>query len=182
MSHEDRRELLRRRTAERAALNRRATQRLDARRGEPLEPGDLVLSTRTEDLPIEWLVLEKTGTDPVQLVVAPVDAMALYGPADVQLSRAETGGPVIARCGYAARIAADLLSPRYRTGRVDALALALARERCRESSSRLAGRSVTDELGSQPDYQDWIEDVVLPACERLRGEAPSQPASSRSRS
>lgn len=166
MSQEDRREHLRQRTTETAALVRRAAQKLEARRSEPLEPGDLVLSPRTEDLPIEWLVLEKIETHPVQLIVAPVDTMALYGPTDVQLSRADTGGPVVARCGYPVRIAAELLSSRDRTGRVDAESLALAQSRCREPD-RLAGMPTADELGSQPDYQDWIADVVQPACDRL---------------
>ena len=167
MSHENRRELLRQRTAHRAALHRRAAQGIDGRQGEPLEPGDLALSTQTKDLPVEWLVLARTATDPNHLMVAPVDTMALYGPADVQLFRAETGGPIVARCGHVARVAADLLSPRYRTGAVDSEALARALERHRESADPLTGESM-NELGSQPDYQDWIEDVVLPACARLQ--------------
>ena len=168
----DRREHLRRRTAEAAALHRRAAQRLDARRGEPLEPGDLVLSTRTQDLPIEWLVLERSDTDPAWLVVAPVDTMALYGPTDAQLSRAETGGPVVARCGHPVRLASDRLNARHRTGRVDAESLALALARYREAADRLADRSLTDEQGGQPDYQDWVEDVLEPARDRLGAEDP----------
>jgi hypothetical protein len=131
----------------------------------PAAPGDLFVLPATSDFPVEWAVLER-GPGDLWLAV-PADAGPRAGSADVAVPAGEPGGPLSLRCGFAVSLDAGLLSPELRTGRLagDTVTEALHRIR-RAESGALEPSPLAEEVDADPEYQDWVRDVLEPARER----------------
>ena len=80
--------------------------------GSKPQPGEIYLSHRTANFPVEWLVLATEGK---KIRVVPVDDFPLVGRTDVELSRNSLKGVAIARCGHPAWAPAIAVEPSLRT-------------------------------------------------------------------
>jgi len=184
-----RREELARRSALAA---RRAAAEMAHRPGDRAEAGDLFVLRQSEDLPVEWAVLESrpamgdgpaadestaadgstvahesTAAPPVLLAV-PADVNPLAGSADLELPSDSPAAPLTLRCGFGVWLAETELDLAHRTGRLGEEALRQARRVQAAAIARvpLAATPATPaqlEVDADPEYQEWVEKVLVPA-------------------
>jgi len=140
--------------------------------------GDLFLHPEACEGGVRWVVLAG-GEDEVWVMAC--DLSPLVGSADVAVPVGEGGGPLTLRGAFDLRISPRVLAPEWRVG-----TLARARvERARAVAEGLAagthrGSALAREVDEDPEYEDWLAEVVAPAREALRSapaivvpEAPS---------
>ncbi len=134
---------------------------LEQRRGRAPEPGEIFVLSETAELPVEWALLEAR---PKAFLAIPADTQPLAGSRDFALGANVLSGPLVLRCGHAAEIATSRLRPELRTGLLDPQSLAAARSL---QSALAAGTAEEDPLGEEvdrdPEYRDWVEEVLDPA-------------------
>ncbi len=134
---------------------------LERRRGHAPEPGEIFVLTETAELPVEWALLE---VRPQAFLAVPADVQPLAGSRDLALGTDVLSGPLVLRCGHAVPIAATRLRPELRTGLLDPPTLAAARAL---QAAVAAGTAAVDPLGEEvdrdPEYRDWVEEVLDPA-------------------
>jgi hypothetical protein len=151
-----------------------AERRAVREEGRRPEPGDLVLFPETAGLPVEWAVLGPAPGRPGMVLVVPADTHLKVGTGDVEVPEDSPLAPLVLRCAFGVQLGEVLLAKAHHTG--DALAQedVSAARRIWEARERgePVGSLLTQEVDADPDYQDWIEDVLLPARAALT-EAPA---------
>lgn len=134
---------------------------LEQRRGHAPEAGEIFVLPETAELPVEWALLE---TRPKAFLAIPVDTQPLAGSRDFALGSHVLSGPLSLRCGHAVEINAARLRPELRTGLLDPHSLAAARAL---QTALAAGTAAEDPMGEEvdrdPEYRDWVEEVLDPA-------------------
>ncbi len=130
----------------------------------PPEPGDLFVLTETAGFPVEWAVLERRPGDPSRLLAVPADTHPLAGSADVEIPANEPAGPLSLRCRFGLWVDASRFDPARRTGAVDsgAIARALAKRAELEAGEATAS-PLAFEDEADPEYEDWVREVLAPA-------------------
>jgi hypothetical protein len=146
-----------------AALARYGQERVrqEARGAEPW-PGDLFVLPETAAFPVEWLLVERARQGRCRVVAA--DATPLLGRADVALPPGAAAGPLSVRWAVEAEVEALSLRRGERTGTLTAEDL----DRVRRKREELAAGAIADpRLGPHgepdPEYEDWVDEVLLPA-------------------
>lgn len=135
-------------------------------------PGELYVLPETRDFPVEWALLDRKASG--ELLAVPVDTNPLVGGADLEIPKEASSGPLVLRCAYGVWVKAARFDPAHRTGTLDAvwvaraLAVWKAVEKGEHKTSPLAAETEAD-----PEYQDWLRDVVDPA--RAAIEAKAEP-------
>ena len=93
---------------------------LDARRAalavrapEPPRPGDVFLSRRTAEYPVEWMVVD---AEDVRVRVVVLDDHPYVGSRDLELPARSLGGAGVLRCDLDAWVDASELEAELRTG------------------------------------------------------------------
>lgn len=153
-------EQLRRETGEARLRYSAAESDLEARRRQPSQPGDLFVLAATAELPLEWAVLERDREAPGRLLVVPADGNLLVGSADLAVA-VVSRSPVVLRCRFGVWLEEDALDPEMRTGSLEPEELTRARQKWRElQGSNLAGSPLERDVDVDPEYQDWVEDVL----------------------
>lgn len=167
-----RREQLRLRTGE--ALARLVEA--GAERTGPPRPGDLYVLAGTGEL--EWAVLLRAAGG---CLLVPADTHPLAGSDDVAVDRESPSGPLNLRCGFAVWIDAKRLAGAKRSGFVGADVVARAQAKLAESADP-GDRALPAELEADrdPEYEDWVRDVLEPARDALTEEVRPQPRVRRS--
>ncbi|MEM8961460.1 MAG: hypothetical protein AAGD38_08285 [Acidobacteriota bacterium] len=128
----------------------------------PIRVGDLV---PIGDL--EWLLVELEDT---HALIVPCDSHAVGHPGDVVLGAADSPtGPLVARCGFARRVAPERLDSLPRTGHVDHL------EAVRETLEH-APDSTIDHDRLDHELAWWLEHHVAPAAQALTRAPIHEPA------
>lgn len=141
----------------RAALERE----LEQRRGRAPEPGEIFVLSETAELPVEWALLEAR---PKAFLAIPADTQPLAGSRDFALSASVLSGPLVLRCGHAVEIAPSRLRPELRTGLLDPRSLAAARSLQKALADGTAAEDpMGEEIDRDPEYRDWVEEVLDPA-------------------
>lgn len=133
--------------------------------GRRPEVGELVLFPETADLPVEWAVLGRDPDRPGLVLVVPADTYTKAGTADVEVSEGSPVAPLTLRCAFGTWIGEARLSTARRTGDVlDSQDVSAARRvwEARERGEPV-GSLLAEEVDADPEYQDWIEDVLVPA-------------------
>jgi hypothetical protein len=120
-------------------------------------PGDLFVLAATADLPVEWAILDRRGSE---LLAVPADTRTLAGSADVEVPAELSGGPLSLRCRFGVWLDAGLFEPELRSGELepDIVAEALQRFRRLESGD-LEASPLAEEVDTDPEYADWIREV-----------------------
>src|SRR5579863_8781679 len=175
----------RRRAAVDASGGRRGGLRMSGRQGQDpakaaggaapdAAPGDLFVVRELAEFEVEWAVVARDPRDPALLLVVPADAHPATGSADVRVPARSSDGPLNLRCAYAVRLPGSFFAADLRSGRLAAPDVSRAERRVDElERGVLRGEPLGQETDRDPDYQDWIADVVAPAAEALTAAARS---------
>ncbi len=168
----------------RKAFERRAAERAAAttRGSEPPAPGDLYVLECAVGGGVEWVVMAIDPAAEQGVLAVPADGGSLAGTGDIEIPETSSGGPLTLRCRFAAWLGAEHFESRARIGGLDADGLARARRRWSEiESGGWAGSILAREVDEDPDYQDWIDQVVAPARQALVaiGQSPGEAATGR---
>src|SRR5262249_18371098 len=162
-----------------AALARRGRERArqEGRGAEPW-PGDLFVLAETTDWPVERLLVQRAREGRCWIVAA--DDNPILGGADVAIGPEAEGGPLSIRSDVGLWTSVESLRRAERTGALAAEDLG----RVRRKRDELAAGSVADprsgpEGEPDPEYEDWLDEVVLPARAALRPVLVEEPARSR---
>ena len=176
----DRLEILR---ATRLAVRRQAD--LQAQVGSqierPPEPGDIFGVEETAGVGVEWAILARDPIDVRRLLAVPVDGGSLVGSGDLAVVEPASSGPLILRCRFGVWLDAELFDPAQRTAILGLDVTSRARDRWSQISEGLFSGSVLGrEVDEDPEYQDWLDEVVAPARVAMAGgeRAPQQPPGS----
>jgi hypothetical protein len=139
-----------------AAVVRHEDERArSAARGPEPWPGDLYTLSETADLPVEWLVVERSASGRCRVVAA--DTHPGLGNADVPVPAESQGGPLSVRCAVSVEVGVETLRRGERTGTVDPEILDPVRRRLEELS---AGSL---DAAPDPELEDWHAEVLAPA-------------------
>jgi hypothetical protein len=156
--------------SEAIAAGKQAAAALERAGGRQAGPGDLFVVRETAEFPVEWLVVESARRDPRLLYLVPADTNPLLGSADWAIAAGPATGPLALRCRYGVWLDASHLDPALHAGRLAPEALAPAARRCaaiRDGSPAAAGAAAGSPAGGDadddPEYEDWLAEVVAPA-------------------
>lgn len=134
---------------------------LEQRRGRGPEPGEIFVLPETAELPVEWALLEARRKS---FLAIPVDTQPLAGSRDFALGPHVLSGPLSLRCGHAVEIATTRLRPELRTGLLDLHSLAAVRSLQAALANGTAAKDpMGEEVDRDPEYRDWVEEVLDPA-------------------
>jgi hypothetical protein len=129
-----------------------------------ISPGDLFVLPETAGFPVEWAILARETGDSGRLLTVPADTQPLAGSADVEVPPNEPAGPLSLRCRFALWIDAARLDPARRTGTLGPEAVARAlRRRSELETGELTVSPLAYEADVDPEYEDWVRDVLIPA-------------------
>ena len=155
-----------------AAVDRHGDERArSAARGPEPWPGDLYALAETADLPVEWLVVERT---PGHCRLVAADTNPAFGSADVPVPAETEGGPLSVRCAVSVQVGVETLRRGERTGTVAPEALDAVRRRLEE----IAAGSPCAAPDPDPELEEWHAEVLAPARAALlppRREEPALP-------
>lgn len=166
-------EELRQRTAE-ALARLRGSDRGDepgAGHGEPRrdpQAGDLYVSDESADYAVQWLVLGAEPQHPGRLQVVVADSAPFAGSADVVVPRGLAPGALTLRSRFVASIEPRALAPGNRVGQLPEELVSQVRERAASLASGSYRPTVLEqETEADPEFRDWVEEVLEPACAAL---------------
>jgi hypothetical protein len=138
-----------------------------ARADGPVEAGQVLILPELNEPRLAWAVLRREpGMSERRLLVA-ADVNPLVGSGDLAVSGAVTGSLTV-RCRFAVWVSGQDLRVPQLLGTLPPEALAQA-EALRQALEvgRPVGSFSEQETEEDPEYQDWIEDVVRPAVGKL---------------
>lgn len=130
----------------------------------PPETGDLYVLAETAGFPVEWAVLDAPAGGDGRYLAVPADTNPLAGSADVEILANEPAGPLSLRCRFALWLDAARFDPDRRTGALapDAVARALEKKAALEAGDPAAS-PLAWEVDADPEYEDWVREVLIPA-------------------
>ncbi len=138
------------------------------RAAEPPRPGEVFLSRRTADFPVEWLIIEADGDGGARVV--PVDEHPYAGSRDLELSPVSLGGAGVVRCDLDAELDASVLEPELRTATLTETELDRVRRKCRAIAGETLEPSLLEEVvDGDPEYHRWRAGTLRPALDALTG-------------
>ena len=151
--------------AERHAGRRRE---LTAQGERPPALGDVYVLEATRDYPVHWVLVAHDPADPGLLLAVPADGNFLVGSADVALPEGAAVGALTIRCRFGVWIADAHLHPRERVGVLEDRVVSQAHQKWGDLGNRgVVGTVLEREVDDDPEYQEWVEDVLRPAREAL---------------
>lgn len=156
-----------RRAAE--AWGRHAGSRGDA--SGPIGAGQVLALPELDEPRLAWAVLRREEED---LLLVAADVNPLVGSGDVAATAATgpVASPLTLRCRFAVRVSEREIGPATLLGTLPPEALARADSRWQAlTEGRPVGTFSEQETEEDPEYQDWIEDVVRPAAGKLETRA-----------
>jgi len=143
---------------------------------EPAEPGPAVVG-QVLTLPelgeprLAWAVLRRDAGDSGRLLLAAADINPLVGSGDVAVIGSAIGALTL-RCRFTAWRACDGLGTSVLLGTLPPEALERSEARLQQiEAGEASGTFSEQETEEDPEYQDWIEDVVRPALRKLEAQA-----------
>jgi len=141
-----------------------------------IAPGDLFVLPDTAGFPVEWAILAREPGESGRLLAVLADTQPLAGSADVEVPPNEPAGPLSLRCRFGAWLDATRFDSARHTGTLspEAVAQALGR-RTELETGELKVSPLAYEADVDPEYEDWVRDVLVPAHAAL-----AEPASPRS--
>ena len=146
-----------------AAIDARQSARAEP---GPPRPGDVFLSRRTDEYPVEWLMVEDNEANRARVV--PVDEHPYVGSRDLELAPESLGGAGVVRCDLDAWIDAAELEPELRTGAVTELELGRVRRKRRAIEDGTLEPSLLEEVvDGDPEYSRWRDGTLRPALDAL---------------
>ncbi len=161
----------------------RYEQKQEALAGEsarPPAPGDVYVLEPTRDFNLEWVLVANDPADPDRFLAVPADGNFLAGSADIELPDDSGVGSLRLRCRFGTWIDATLLKAELRVGVVRSDEVSRVRRKWIETGDGvLTGPVLAREVDDDPEYRDWVEDVLIPARRTLLEAQAAVIASSR---
>jgi hypothetical protein len=161
------------------ALEREARERARMSQASPEgEPGsgDLYVLPETADLPVEWAVLDAHLHHPHLWRAVPADTNPLVGSEDVEVPADAPGGPLSLRCRFPVWLEETILTPERRAGRLSSEHVHEALHKRRQiETGDISASALAREVDVDPEYRDWIGEVVSRAPGLAPGVLPSAP-------
>src|SRR6185436_4516272 len=141
----------------------------------PPQPGDLFVVPEAGDIPLEWALLERRPDHEGGFLAVPADSVPLVGSGDIEVPLGELAAPLTLRCRFWIFLDKRIPHPDRRTGTLEpgTVARALEARRAIEAGTYVAS-PLAEEVDQDPEYRDWIEDVLTPARARLLERASQQ--------
>lgn len=131
-------------------------------------PGDLYVSERSADFPVEWMVVGADPARPGRLLVVAADAAPFAAGGDVAVPAAAPGGPLTLRSRFTVSVEPEDLLSEHRVGSLPELFVAAVRERSAQLAAGTYRPTVLEqETEADPEYRDWQEEVLAPATAAL---------------
>jgi hypothetical protein len=128
-----------------------------------IHEGELVLFPETEGHPVEWAVLGRDPAHPGHILVVPADTNTKAGTTDVEATGSVA--PLTLRCAFGVWISEARAAAAPRSEGALSPEDVSAAKRVWEAKERgePVGSLLAEEVDADPDYRDWIEDVLIPA-------------------
>lgn len=145
----------------------RSPLRTDPAAPDPGLVGRVLILSEAGEPRLAWAALHREAGDGARLLLVAADVNPLVGSGDVAV--ADPGiGALTLRCRFAVRASEHDLGPATLLGTLPAEPLARAEARWQEiAEGRSVGTFTEQETEEDPEYQDWIDDVVRPAVGKL---------------
>ena len=138
--------------------------RLEVENSDAPRVGDIFLSRRTADYPVEWLVVDDNGGRRFQVVLLDVHPFA--GSRDVERSAPNATGVV--RCDLDEWLDTGELETELRTGALTAAEMAeVLRRRQAIAEQTLVATLREEEVDTDPEYRLWRNETLRPALNAL---------------
>jgi hypothetical protein len=117
---------------------------------------------------VRWVVIANHPSRPETCQVAPADSNELAGSADIAISDTSGLGPLVLRSRFARSLDRNRLEARWHLGQVGQATANQARTTWSAiAGGEAVGTVLAREVDEDPEYQDWLAEVVIPACEAL---------------
>lgn len=177
-----RRERLRHEATGDALRNYAAAQSaIEGRQGQPPGPGDLLLAAETSELPIEWAIIEQDPHDMSRCLAVPADFNPMAGSADVEVQNDRATGPLTLRCKFGIWIDSAAFDTHLRSGFLLPEDVRRASRKLMQiEAGTLEASAAQQDTDDDPEYQDWIKNVLTKAGpslqRRSRSVKPPPPA------
>ena len=137
-------------------------------RFQPPQLGDLFVVPESGEAPLEWALLERRPEPAEGFVAVPADSVPLVGSGDVEVPPGAPAAPLTLRCHHTVILDKYLLASDRRTGTLEPGLITRALEMRRAIENRTYVASpLAEEVDQDPEYRDWIEEVITPARTRL---------------
>lgn len=150
----------------------RYEQKQEALAGESARqpaPGDVYVLEPTRDFNLEWVVVANDPADSDRFLAVPADGNFLAGSADLELGDDSAVGALRLRCRFGTWIDATLLKPELRVGVLGSDEVSRARQKWIDlGDGVLTAPVLMREVDDDPEYKDWVEDVLIPARRALQ--------------
>jgi len=143
----------------------------------PIDAGQVLVLQELGEPSLAWVAVQREVGERARLLLVAADVNPLVGSGDVTAAGPAVG-PLTLRCRCSVWVRERELGAFTLLGNLTPEALSLADARLQAmAAGRPVGTFSEQETEEDPEYQDWIEDVVRPAVgklqERAGAEAPS---------
>ncbi len=130
--------------------------------------GDIFIHSKSMEL--QWMVVENSQ----DLLIIPADNNPLVGSNDVKVADRALSAPLTLRCGYQLSIAQTQFQKHsLRVGILENWYLQRALDKIRQiETGKLRSSVLQQETDSDPDYKEWMEQVVNPGLEAIKTAKP----------
>ena len=162
MSQPSRQKWLNTRLKEAMARHRRTREETAQHHGAPPRLGDVFAFAASAEYPVQWAVLEQDPHNPSRLLVVALDANPLVGSSDIALPTESSTGASTLRCAFTVWLDAGEFDPDLRSGSLAPEVLAHG-QRAEIERGDATGSVRQHDTEEEPEYLDWIEEVVAPA-------------------
>lgn len=137
--------------------------------------GQVLVLPQVGESRVAWAVLRRETEESERRLLVAADSNPLVGSGDIAVTDPTTG-PLTLRCRFASWVNGRELGEATLLGFLppEALARANSRRQAIEAGSPL-GTFSEQETEEDPEYQDWIEDIVRPAVLKLEARANTLP-------
>lgn len=137
---------------------------LAGKKAHPPMPGEVYVLRETRGYDIEWVLVAHDPASPERYLAVPADLNHLTGSADVALA----DGSLRLRSRFAVWIDGRLLDRELLVGTIAKADVQKTRQRWLDvGDGKSTGSVLAQEVDRDPEYQDWCEDVLTPARQRL---------------
>ena len=139
----------------------------------PPSLGDVHVFEHTQDFPVEWVFVARDPATPELLLMIPADGNFLVGSCDLAMPDDSSVGALKLRCRFGVWVATERLEGRPPVGSVGEKVAGRARQKWLDvGQGDTIGSVLEREVDDDPEYREWVEEVLVPARQALVESSP----------
>lgn len=143
----------------------------------PIRAGQVLILPELDEPRLAWGVVRREAGENARLLLVAADVNPLVGSGDVAVNGPAIG-PLILRCRFTVWVSERKLGATALHATLPPEALSRVDSRCQAiAADQPVGTFSEQETEEDPEYQDWIEDVVRPAAGKLAARAGAEASS-----